>query len=97
MRFGTLLEQIFGDFDDVFWETITLYSCSKIWSTKHFIKALLAQILGDFDDVVDSITQSGDHVDSAELEVFDVKENNGYVDFKLIFRFKVPQYKVRDP
>ena len=69
----------------------------EYWSTKHFIKALLAQILGDFDDVVDSITASGDHVDSAELEVFDVKENNGYVDFKLIFRFKVPQYKVRDP
>ena len=53
--------------------------------------------MGDFDDVVDSITKSGDYVDSAELEVFDVVENNGYVDFKLIFRFKVPQYKVRDP
>ena len=61
-----------------------------------FFQALLEQILGDFDDVVDSITNSGDSVDSAELEVFDVIENNGYVDFKLIFRFKVPQYKVRD-
>ena len=61
-----------------------------------FFQALLGQILGDFDDVVDSITNSGDSVDSAELEVFDVIENNGYVDFKLIFRFKVPQYKVRD-
>ena len=57
----------------------------------------MEQILGDFDDVVDIITESGDYVDSAELEVFDVIENNGYVDFKLIFRFKVPQYKVRDP
>ena len=61
-----------------------------------FFQALLEQILGDFDDVVDSITNSGDSVDSAELEVFDVIENNGYVDFKLIFRFKVPQYKVGD-
>ena len=52
--------------------------------------------MSDFDGVVESITGSGGVVESAELEVFDVVENDGTVDFKLIFRFKVPQYKVKD-